>query len=82
MDGVVELAQSVFKTSSVRIGIPENLGGIEENYRNPEFATAIGLIVANKGILQKRDSRRKTKKNTTKSAGKENVLKRLRKMFF
>ena len=82
MDGVVELAQSVFKTSSVRIGIPENLGGIEENYRNPEFATAIGLIVANKGILQKRDNRRKTKKNTTKSAGKENVLKRLRKMFF
>lgn len=82
MDGVVELAQSVFKTSSVRIGIPENLGGIEENYRNPEFATAIGLIVANKGILQKRDSRRKTKKNTTKSAGKESVLKRLRKMFF
>lgn len=82
MDGVVELAQSVFKTSSVRIGIPENLGGIEENYRNPEFATAIGLIVANKGILQKRDSRRKTKKNTTKNAGKENVLKRLRKMFF
>lgn len=82
MDGVVELAQSVFKTSSVRIGIPENLGGIEENYRNPEFATAIGLIVANKGILQKRDNRRKTKKNTTKSTGKENVLKRLRKMFF
>ena len=82
MGGVVELAQSVFKTSSVRIGIPENLGGIEENYRNPEFATAIGLIVANKGILQKRDNRRKTKKNTTKSAGKENVLKRLRKMFF
>ena len=82
MEGIVELAQSVFKTSSVRIGIPESLGGIEEQYRNPEFATAIGLIVANKGIVEKRDSRRKSKRNTTKSKDKESVLKKLRKMFF
>ena len=82
MEGVVELAQSVFKTSSVRIGIPESLGGIEEQYRNPEFATAIGLIVANKGIVEKRDSRRKSKKAATKSKDKESVLKKLRKMFF
>ena len=82
MEGIVELAQSVFKTSSVRIGIPENLGGIEEKYRTPEFATAIGLVVANKGIIQKRDNRRKVKKNSSKSKGKESVLKRLRKMFF
>ncbi len=82
MEGIVELAQSVFKTSSVRIGVPESLGGIEEKYRNPEFATAIGLIVANKGIVEKRDSRRKSKRNTTKSKDKESVLKKLRKMFF
>ena len=82
MEGIVELAQSVFKTSSVRIGVPESLGGIEEQYRNPEFATAIGLIVANKGIVEKRDSRRKSKRNTTKSKDKESVLKKLRKMFF
>ena len=82
MEGVVELAQSVFKTSSVRIGIPESLGGIEEQYRNPEFATAIGLIVANKGIVEKRENRRKSKKNTVKSKDKESVLKRLRRMFF
>lgn len=82
MEGIVELAQSVFKTSSVRIGIPESLGGIEEQYRNPEFATAIGLIVANKGIVEKRDSRRKSKRNTAKSKDKESVLKKLRKMFF
>ena len=82
MEGIVELAQSVFKTSSVRIGIPDSLGGIEEQYRNPEFATAIGLIVANKGIVEKRDSRRKSKRNTTKSKDKESVLKKLRKMFF
>lgn len=82
MEGIVDLAQSVFRTSSVRKGIPENLGGIEENYRNPEFATAVGLIVANKGILQKRENKRKAKKNTSKGTDKGNILKRLRKMFF
>lgn len=83
MEGVVELAQSVFKTSSVRLGVPENLGGIEEKYRNPEFATAIGLIVANKGIVDKRDSKRKSKKKTSiKSKDKESPLKRFKKMFF
>ena len=82
MEGIVDLAQSVFKTSSVRIGVPENLGGIEEQYRNPEFATAIGLIVANKGLVEKRDTRRKSKKAAVNKQGRESVFKRLRKMFF
>lgn len=82
MEGVVELAQSVFKTSSVRIGVPESLGGIEEKYRNPEFATAIGLIVANKNIIEKRDSRKKAKKKNSKGKEKESALKRIKKIFF
>jgi cell division protein FtsA len=48
MNGVVELVQEVFGTSSVRIGIPEYMGGVVENYRNPEWSTAVGLIVANR----------------------------------
>lgn len=83
MEGVVELAQEVFKTSSVRCGVPESLGGLEEEYRKPEFATAIGLVVANKGIVNARDTRRRNKKASgPKGENKENIFKRLRKMFF
>ena len=83
MEGVVELAQEVFKTSSVRCGVPESLGGIEEEYRKPEFATAIGLVVANKGLVNTRDTRRRPKKAAgPKGENKENIFKRLRKLFF
>lgn len=83
MEGVIELAQDVFKTSAVRIGVPESLGGIEEEYRNPEFATAIGLLVANKGMVAARDSRHKRQKKQ-KSDGKssESILKRIRDFWF
>ncbi|MBR4180153.1 MAG: cell division protein FtsA [Treponema sp.] len=83
MQGAVELAQEIFKTSSVRLGKPESLGGLEEEYRKPEFATAIGLVVANKGLVKARDTRRRTKKSAgPKNENKENFLTRLRKMFF
>ena len=83
MDGIVRLVQDVFKTNAVRVGIPENLGGIEEEYRKPEFATAIGLVVANKGIVNTRDKRRRSRKQSGSSGEeKENIFKRLRKLFF
>ena len=83
MDGIVRLVQDVFKTNAVRIGIPENLGGLEEEYRKPEFATAIGLVVANKGLVNARDKRRRPKKQAAASGEKkENIFTRLRKMFF
>ena len=83
MDGIVRLVQDVFKTNAVRVGIPENLGGIEEEYRKPEFATAIGLVVANKGIVNTRDKRRRPRKQSGSSGEeKENIFKRLRKLFF
>ena len=66
MDGVVELAQNMFKTSSVRLGVPESLGGIEEDYRRPDFATVIGLVLANKSLAQGRDSRKRTKIHSAK----------------
>ena len=85
MDGVVELAQSVFKTSSVRLGVPENLGGIEEDYRRPDFATVIGLVMANKSLAQGRDARRRAKMHTSKKEKTKNgdsMIKRLFKSFF
>lgn len=83
MEGVVKLAQEVFRTSSVRLGVPESLGGIEEEYRTPEFATAIGLVAANKGLVNQHDGRRRARKSASGGGeNKENIFKRLRKLFF
>lgn len=79
MEGIVELAQAKFRTSSVRIGIPDSLGGKESEYRRPDFATAIGLVQANKLIPKS------NKKNSGSNKGrrdKENIFKRIRDTFF
>lgn len=85
IDGVIELAQNIFKTSSVRLGVPENLGGIEEKYRRPDFATVIGLVLANKSKKPAKDSRRKAKAYVNKretEKNQDNALKRFLKTFF
>lgn len=85
MEGVVELAQAIFKTSSVRIGVPESMGGIEDDYRKPEYATAVGLIVANQKLLQDKTRVRKVRKNSGSSSaknGEHNLLKRIYKKLF
>lgn len=81
MDGVVELAQNVFKTSSVRIGYPDSLGGIEEDYRKPDFATVIGLVVANKTLLQKNDAKRNKKRRSSNGGDKKNGDNLMKKVF-
>ncbi|MGL4987375.1 MAG: cell division protein FtsA, partial [Treponemataceae bacterium] len=45
LPGMLELASHVFETSAVRIGIPNRLGGLMEEYRRPEYATATGLLL-------------------------------------
>lgn len=84
MEGVVELAQNVFKTSSVRLGVPESLGGIEEDYRRPDFATVIGLVLANKSLAHKKESRHKAKKvsSSEKVRKDEGFLKKVFKSLF
>ncbi len=47
MPGIVELAIKEFQTNNVKIAQPSNFGGPVETYRNPEYATAIGLLVSN-----------------------------------
>jgi cell division protein FtsA len=44
MQGVIELAQSVFNMP-VRSGEPRSMGGLESEYRRPEFAVAAGLVL-------------------------------------
>ena len=43
MEGVVELAESIFQTS-VRLGIPNDFSGMENILQNPIYATSIGLV--------------------------------------
>jgi len=43
MEGVAELAESIFQTS-VRIGVPENFKGMESVLKNPIYATSLGLL--------------------------------------
>ncbi|WP_010259212.1 cell division protein FtsA [Treponema primitia] len=42
--GAVELAAQIFKMP-VRIGNPLSMGGLQERYNSPLFATAIGLVL-------------------------------------
>ncbi len=90
LNGVVELAQAVFGTSSVRIGEPGNLGGIEEQYRSPEYATAVGLVLANKDFVEIEDSKKKSRINNNEMKesgssffkGVSAVFKKLLETFF
>lgn len=85
MEGIIELAQNTFQTSSVRLGIPENMGGIEEDYRRPDFATVIGLVVANKSLAQGKEPKKRVRNHSAKKTGSRNgdgVLKKIFKSLF
>jgi cell division protein FtsA len=85
MSGAVELAESVFNTSAVRIGLPEKLGGIEEEYRSAEYATSVGLVLANKNIGSSIGGRRggdKTRQRRENKNGGEGLWARIKKSFF
>lgn len=83
MEGVVELVMNVFGTSAVRIGFPERLGGIEENYEGPEWATAVGLVLACKDAVPLRDSKKGKKYlSSAKERKNKGVVKRFLKSLF
>ena len=81
MQGVLDLAQSVFQTSSVRIGIPEDLGGVEKDYRRPDYATVIGLVLANKSLAQSKDNRKHGKVHSSKPEKRKSGESKLKKIF-
>ncbi|MCR4822717.1 MAG: cell division protein FtsA [Treponema sp.] len=82
ISGAVEMAQSVFGTSSVRIGYPQALGGIEEKYRSPEYATAVGLILAHKDHISPENKHSKKRDSgEAKRSGESGFQKFLKKFF-
>ena len=44
--GATELASEIFGTPAVRLGIPGTFGGLTGEYRSPEFAAVLGLILS------------------------------------
>jgi len=46
MPGAVELASEIFNTQAVRLGVPNNFGGLTNEYRSPDYATVLGLVLA------------------------------------
>ncbi len=84
MDGVIDLAQKVFHTTSVRLGVPESLGGIEEDYKHPDFATVIGLVLANKSLASGKDRSRRAKTRPARKEKQkgESMLKKIFKSLF
>ncbi len=45
LPGVVELACEIFGTQAVRLGVPGNFGGLTGEYRSPDYATVLGLVL-------------------------------------
>ena len=45
LPGTLELATEVFELP-VRIGLPQGLGGLIEEYSSPVYATAVGLVIS------------------------------------
>ncbi len=82
MNGVVELAEDVFNTSAVRVGFPEKLGGIEEEYRRSDYATAVGLVLANKNIAAAKSGRKEHSHRDNGKSGGENLWSKFKKVFF
>lgn len=83
MEGVVELAQQIFGTTAVRLGIPEKLGGDEDKYRTPEYATVIGLLQEQKAASSD-NGRGRALKKTDKAKGESFFAKiaKIKKAFF
>ncbi|MCQ2247679.1 MAG: cell division protein FtsA [Treponema sp.] len=63
MPGVVTLAQSVWNSSSVGLGTCRDFGGQNMDYRNPDYATAVGLVVT-KGSSETKSAFRTSEKKT------------------
>lgn len=76
--GAAELAQDCFGMP-VRVGVPLALGGLVEQYRSPEFAAAIGLILEGAGRDDQSDN--SIGSGSSGRAGNEALYRRIFKWF-
>lgn len=75
MPGVEDLAKNIFQTNAVRTGRPGNYGGVQENYRSPEWATAVGLVVSNRDAALK-TKQKKSRISRSRRGGDDSSMER------
>lgn len=81
LDGVIELAQSVFDTSAVRIGTPDGFGDLNQECESPEWSTALGLVAYGKDKGQESKGAKK-QSSLSQKQGKENIFSKVIKALF
>jgi cell division protein FtsA len=74
LPGAAELASYMFRLP-VRIGVPLSIGGLVEEYRNPEYATAVGLMLEGAMRESIKDSERGREKRTREKKQKLSIKK-------
>lgn len=57
LPGVSELAREIFGIPA-RVGYPEKLGGLVEEYRNPAYSTGVGLVAYGASLLSEASGER------------------------
>lgn len=76
VEGAVELAESVFNMP-VRLGLPDNIGGLKEVREHPSYATGVGLLLHGYQRRHQQDWQRPARSRY----GFKNVLARMREWF-
>lgn len=71
--GATELASDIFGTPAVRLGIPGTFGGLTGEYRSPEFAAVLGLILS-----QYKRHEQISEENKKSNADAEKILGRIK----
>ena len=69
MPGAVQLAEDVFGTRAVRLGTPGDLGGLQEEYRRPDFSTVVGLVLGYHAETRNRTNDKVKKLNSSGGEG-------------
>ncbi len=74
LDGISEVAESVFNVP-VRIGEPNNIGGLKDIVKNPAYATGVGLVIFGSDATCKIDFKE------TDTHGLNTILTRMKQWF-
>ncbi|MBP5283718.1 MAG: cell division protein FtsA, partial [Treponema sp.] len=68
MNGIVDLTQKMWHTNAVRTGCAGDYGFARNlSYRNPDFATAMGIVIRNKAAKEPKKGRKNGEENEKKS---------------
>lgn len=74
LNGISEIAESVFNVP-VRIGEPNNIGGLKDIVKNPAYATGVGLVIFGSNATCKMDFKE------TETRGLNTILTRMKQWF-